>query len=104
MPKGQLTLLLNRQGTYLLLEKCKTVCYRQLFRQVYKVLDSSQVPLSRVASALKYMGMSTDLDEVECILANLIYRGYVRGYLSHMKRVLVLSKKEPFPIGAVVVK
>ena len=24
-----------------------------------------------------------DADEIECVLANLIYKGYVKGYLSH---------------------
>ena len=38
-----------------------------------------------------------DLDELECTLANLIYSGYVKGYIAHEKRVLVLSKASPFP-------
>jgi hypothetical protein len=92
----------SRQGTYLLLEKCKVVCYRNLFRRVHLLLEKHQISLVDVASALKYLGMPADLDEVECIVANLIYRGYIRGYLSHAKRVLVLSKRDPFPISAVV--
>jgi hypothetical protein len=91
-----------RQGTYLLLEKCKTVCYRNLFKRIFKVMDSHQISLNDVAKALKWLGMPIDLDEVECILANLIYRGYVRGYLSHAKRVLVLSKRDPFPTSSVI--
>lgn len=94
--------IFDRQGTYLLLEKCKTVCYRNLLKRVYKILDKHQVSLSYVASAFKYLGMPIDLDEIECILANLIYRGYVRGYLSHSKRVLVLSKRDPFPTSKVI--
>ena len=96
-------LLVYRQGTYLLLEKCKTVCYRNLFKRVYFILDKHQISLSYVGSALKYLDVPMDLDEVECILANLIYRGYIRGYLSHSKRVLVLSKRDPFPTSSVVV-
>lgn len=45
-----------------------------------------------------------DLDEIECILANLIYQGLIRGYLSHAKRTLVLSKRDPFPVSAVISK
>lgn len=41
--------------------------------------------------------MPLDLDEVECILANLIYRGYVKAYISYAKKMLVLSKVSPFP-------
>jgi hypothetical protein len=91
-----------RQGTYLLLEKCKTVCYRNLFKRVHMIVDKHQVSLVHVAKAFKWLGMPIDLDEIECILANLIYRGYVRGYLSHAKRVLVLSKRDPFPTSSVI--
>lgn len=35
-------------------------------------------------------------------MANLIYSKYIRGYLSHQLRVLVVSKKEPFPPIAAV--
>jgi hypothetical protein len=90
------------RGTYLLLEKCKTVCYRNLFKRVHLILEKSQIPLDQVATTFKWLGMPIDLDEVECILANLIFRGYVRGYLSHAKRVLVLSKRDPFPTSAVI--
>ena len=40
--------------------------------------------------------------EIECILANMIYKGYIRGYIAHEKGVLVLSKRDPFPIAAVM--
>uniref|UniRef100_A0A6U3NR12 PCI domain-containing protein n=1 Tax=Ditylum brightwellii TaxID=49249 RepID=A0A6U3NR12_9STRA len=96
--------LFIRRGTYLLLEKCKTVCYRNLFKRVSVVTQRAQLPLNQVATSFKWLGMSIDLDEVECILANLIFRGYVRGYISHSKRILVLSKKDPFPVSAVVAR
>ena len=38
-----------------------------------------------------------DIDEIECLLANLIYKGNIRGYIAHEKRILVLSKDNPFP-------
>ena len=41
-------------------------------------------------------------DEIECIMANLIFRGYLKGYIAHAKGFLVVSKKLAFPaIGAV---
>jgi hypothetical protein len=43
-----------------------------------------------------------DMDEVECIAANLIYRKYVKAYLSHDKKTAVLAKHNPFPILASV--
>ena len=86
-----------RQGTYLLLEKCKMLCYRSLFKRIHFVLAKPHVPLAYVSHAFEWLGMPMDLDEIECILANLIYRGYIRGYIAHTKRILVLSKRDPFP-------
>eukprot|EP00536_Pseudo-nitzschia_multiseries_P017780 jgi/Psemu1/226451/e_gw1.1809.9.1 len=93
-----------RQGTYLLLEKCKTVVYRNLFKRVWKIMDSHQIKLEHIAKAFKWLGMSIDLDEMECILANLIFKRYIKGYLSHAKRTLVLSKRDPFPTSAVILE
>jgi hypothetical protein len=80
------------------------VCYRNLFMRIHFVLDKVQISLSLIAQVFKWLGLPIDLDEVECILANLIYRGYIRGYLSHTKRVLVLSKRDPFPLSSIVPK
>lgn len=37
------------------------------------------------------------LDELECHIANLISKGYIKGYLSHSNRCVVVSKTDPFP-------
>mmetsp|Transcript_22762 Transcript_22762/g.23099 ORF Transcript_22762/g.23099 Transcript_22762/m.23099 type:complete len:287 (-) Transcript_22762:292-1152(-) len=94
--------LFIRRGTYLLLEKCKTVCYRNLFKRVFLVMGRSQLPLDKIVKSFKWLGYPMDYDEVECILANLIYNRFVRGYISHEKRTLVLSKQDPFPVSAVI--
>jgi hypothetical protein len=86
----------------LLLEKCKMICYRNLFKRVYRIVGKEQIKLEYIAKSFKWLGLDIDLDEVECILANLIFKQYIRGYLSHAKRVLVLSKKEPFPTSKVI--
>lgn len=45
------------------------------------------------------------MDEAECIAAGMIYRGFMKGYISHEKRMIVLAAKEPFPkLGSVNVK
>jgi len=38
-----------------------------------------------------------DEEETECLLANMIYKGYMKGYISHEKRMVVLSAKSAFP-------
>ena len=42
-------------------------------------------------------GSSVTQEEVECQVANLIYAGHVKGYLSHKHGVAVLSKANAFP-------
>lgn len=41
--------------------------------------------------------MGMDEDDVECAVANLIHKKYVKGYISHKNQMLVLSKADPFP-------
>ena len=39
-----------------------------------------------------------DKDEAECIVANLIYRGLMKGYISRERSMVVLSKRgDAFP-------
>ena len=38
-----------------------------------------------------------DNDETACILANLIYLGRIKGYISHQHNKLVVSKQNAFP-------
>jgi hypothetical protein len=92
-----------RQGTYLILEKLRMSVYRTLFKKVHAIhgeMDpgkSNQVALAKFQRALEWCGISVDIDEVECIIANLIFRKFVKGYISHKNRVVVLSKTDAFP-------
>lgn len=47
--------------------------------------------------ALEVTGVQADMDEIECVLANLRYQGTVSGVLSHGQRMLALSKVNAFP-------
>jgi len=93
-----------KQGTYLLLEKLRMSVYRTLFKKIHAIqgelepAKANQVSLDKFQTALRWCGAeSVDLDEVECIVANLIFRKFVKGYMSHKNRVCVLSKTDPFP-------
>jgi len=92
-----------RKGIFLMLEKLKTTIYRNLFRRVYRfcqteesIVKKTQLPLTVLQAALRVNGIEMDSDELECILANLIYQGSIKGYIAH-KRCVVLSKQDPFP-------
>ena len=85
-------------GIYLIVEKLKIIAYRNLFKKVYLVLSIHQIPIQDLLSALEMQGIDdVDMDEVECIVANLIYEGKIKGYISHQHKKLVISKQNPFP-------
>ncbi|KAF9172905.1 hypothetical protein BGX20_004564 [Mortierella sp. AD010] len=89
---------LMAMGTYLTVEVSRGLAIRTLFKKVYTISGgSSKLEVKQFQAALAFVGVVADLDEVECILANMIYKKYIRGYLSQEKRVLVLSKGNPFP-------
>ncbi|KAL4450585.1 hypothetical protein ABPG77_000941 [Micractinium sp. CCAP 211/92] len=92
-----------QEGTYLLLEKLRYAVFRRLLRKVHAVHGAlepekrAQIPLAQFQAALAMQGLEVDMDEVECIAANLIFRKYVKGYLSHKAKVMVVAKTDPFP-------
>ena len=92
-----------QDGTFLLLEKLEAAVQRRLLRKVWRLHadsqpdKSSQIPLLWFQKALNFTGYEVEMDEVECIAANLIARKYVRGYISHKANVMVVAKNEPFP-------
>ena len=92
-----------RIGIYLVLEQAKTLLYRCLFKGIYRSLDNTRINLVSIEAALQWLEQDVSLNEIECLVANLIFQGKIKGYLSHQKRFLVLSKTDPFP-GAAVVK
>lgn len=85
-------------GIYLIVEKLKIIAYRNLFKKVYLLLNTHQIPIDALQCALEFVGQNdVDLDETECIVSNLIYEGKIKGYISHQHRKVVVSKKDPFP-------
>ncbi|KAI9307299.1 hypothetical protein BJ944DRAFT_24838 [Cunninghamella echinulata] len=96
LTKSESTLI--RQGTYFAVEKAQSIAMRQLFRKVYQVLDkSTRISVPTFKTALEFVGLEVDMEETEWMLANMIYKGYIKGYLSHEKLTLVLSNVNPFP-------
>ncbi|CAI0405799.1 unnamed protein product [Linum tenue] len=92
-----------RSGVYLVLEKLELQVYQRLLKKIYiiqKQKDPSkahQVKLEVIVKALKWLEIEMDLDEVECIVAILIYKNLMKGYFAHKSKVVVLSKQDPFP-------
>ena len=91
-----------RTGVYLVVERLQLLVYRTLFKKVCAMLaaitGSVQIKLARVPAGVRAAGAAddVDVDEVECLLANLIHRKLIRGYLAQKSRVLVLAKTNAF--------
>ncbi|KAG1700234.1 hypothetical protein DVH05_012040 [Phytophthora capsici] len=87
-----------QQGVYLLIEKLRLLVLRNLFKKVYLIQQNHQLHLQDFQLALHVAtGHSMDMDEIECVITNLIFKGYIKGYMSHTKKILVVSKTQPFP-------
>lgn len=87
-----------KAGIYLILEKLKIITYRNLFKKVAILMKTHQIPVDAFLIALKMMQVDdVDQDETQCIIANLIYEGKIKGYISYQHQKLVVSKKDAFP-------
>lgn len=106
-------------GLFLITDKLKTIAYRNLFRLMTTIFgdmlenkdQKEKIPLQFFIPGFKkysdpsFKNLESNdteseesiLDEIKCVLSNLIVQGVLKGYLSHAKNTLVLSKKEPFP-------
>lgn len=98
-------------GTYLTVERARNVCMRILFKKVYLLKEgATRIPIDAFRTALQFVGINIGTAEVECMLANMIYKvcsmramihshkqGYIKGYLSHEKLMMVVSAKSAFP-------
>ncbi|XP_045422627.1 PCI domain-containing protein 2 isoform X2 [Lemur catta] len=75
-----------RCGIFLILEKLKIITYRNLFKKVYLLLRTHQLSLDAFLVALRLMQVEdVDIDEVQCILANLIYMVRPRSALAAVR-------------------
>ncbi|TIA95560.1 hypothetical protein E3P94_03652 [Wallemia ichthyophaga] len=94
---------LVESGTYGVVERVREVCLRGLFKKVWllnkkaKIID---IALFRIA--LSVSGVYIETAEVECLLAGMIFKGYMKGYIAHQQQKVVLSdflanKPHPFP-------
>ncbi|KAI0561088.1 Proteasome component PCI [Gracilaria domingensis] len=86
-----------RKALYFAVENMRPLVFRSLVRRVQTMWMNNKIPLRCIGASLKVCSVDMEGDEVECVLANLIFNGYIKGYISHKVGYLVLSKKNPFP-------
>ncbi|KAL2128403.1 hypothetical protein VTI74DRAFT_9222 [Chaetomium olivicolor] len=99
-----------KRRIYLTLERGRDIALRNLLRKVFiargfeeakegeKPVRRSRVPVAEFAAAIS-LGSQEKIgnDEVECLLANMIYKGLMKGYISRQHAMVVLSKSGAFP-------
>ncbi|KAF9691936.1 hypothetical protein EKO04_010107 [Ascochyta lentis] len=101
-----------RRRIFLTLERSRDIALRNLLRKVYLAggyddlkegqtekdrVRKSRIPLVNFAAALRMGGQAVEDDEVECLLANQIFKGLMKGYISREHAMVVLNKKGAFP-------
>jgi hypothetical protein len=99
-----------KRRIYLTLERGRDIALRNLLRKVFiaggheEAKDGTapqrrtRVPVANFAAAMKISGgEEVDGDEVECLLANMIYKNLMKGYIAHERGIVVLSKNGAFP-------
>ncbi|PWN51492.1 protein CSN12 [Violaceomyces palustris] len=89
---------LVKLGTYLSMERSREGCLRGLFRRVWLAKKKeTRLKIDDFWLALKFVGMQVSKEEAEWYIANMIFKGYMKGYIAHERGMLVLSAKEAFP-------
>ncbi|KAF2435464.1 COP9 signalosome complex subunit 12 [Tothia fuscella] len=101
-----------KRRIYLTLERGRDIVLRNLLRKVFLVggfdplkegqteadaVRRTRIPVAEFAAAMRLSlgqnnGEVLDDDEVECMIANMIYKGSMKGYISRERRMVVLSK------------
>ncbi|KZS97802.1 hypothetical protein SISNIDRAFT_477193 [Sistotremastrum niveocremeum HHB9708] len=86
-------------GLYLVFEKAREICIRCLFRRMWisGTSKGTRIPIAMFHASLRVSGQDIPVEEAECIVANMIFKGFMRGYVSHEKQMVVLAQTNSFP-------
>ncbi|KAH8118410.1 hypothetical protein DFH11DRAFT_1839054 [Phellopilus nigrolimitatus] len=85
-------------NAWLIFERARELVMRGLFRKVWILLDkNTRIPIHMFHCAIRVVGMRVEVEEIECFVANMIYKGLIRGYISHEKQMVVLATSSAFP-------
>lgn len=89
---------------YCLKSQLKFIMYRNLFKQTWAIKEpptneQRHLDISDLGVACQVAGLKLDKGEIECIVANLIYKKKLKAYIAHQHRKIVMGKHPmvPFP-------
>ncbi|KAI1815559.1 PCI domain-containing protein [Poronia punctata] len=99
-----------KRRIYLTLERGRDIALRNLLRKVFVAggfeeakdgappVRRTRIPVTEFTAAIQLSsGETIDSDEVECLMANMIYKNLMKGYIAHERGFVVLSKSGAFP-------
>lgn len=101
-----------KKRIYLTLERGRDIALRNLLRKVFIAggfdepkegeaapVRRTRIPVAEFRAAICLFSEDEliDSDEVECLLANMIYKDLMKGYIARERGIVVLSKKGAFP-------
>lgn len=99
-----------KRRVYLTLERGRDIVLRNLLRKVFIAggfeeakdgaapVRRTRIPITEFTAAVQMSsGEPVDSDEVECLMANMIYKNLMKGYIAHERGTAVLSKSGAFP-------
>ncbi|KAJ2992753.1 hypothetical protein NUW58_g2063 [Xylaria curta] len=99
-----------KRRVYLTLERGRDIVLRNLLRKVFIAggfeeakdgaapVRRTRIPITEFTAAVQMSsGETIDTDEVECLMANMIYKNLMKGYIAHERGTVVLSKSGAFP-------
>lgn len=85
-----------------MIERLRMVALKNFIKKVTTAVNQTpelqlhgkpnHVNLNLLYRPLQKWDSELDLDELECLIANLMGNGLLKGYISHERRILVLSK------------
>lgn len=100
-------------GTFLIIGKLRPYVYRNLIAKIYSIMESDiekmKTPFIKIEVILRIMQnvygyKDVDMEELELSIIGVLYRGLIGGYVHNANKVIVLSKKNPFPELKEVIK
>ena len=69
-----------KRGIYLLMDRVRIILWRTLIKRLFQLMGN-KIELQAIEKAVKLRGGSESLNECICIVANLVYEGYIKGYI-----------------------
>lgn len=85
------------------MDRLRIVVWRNLLKKLYRIYGDN-IDFEIITKAVALSGGDEKLNECICIVGNLIYEGYAKGYIfqNETKRVLVLKTNGAFqPLAAI---